>query len=86
MYRRWLDSEDGDKARRFRRLADIWYILSQDEWYLSDIFAEDKLIAVDLILPARLPKRPMPAQKTTFPLINPEDVLRRRSMSLVKCS
>ncbi|MBW4535926.1 MAG: hypothetical protein KME09_18470 [Pleurocapsa minor HA4230-MV1] len=76
----------GDKARKFRRLADIWDILSQDDFYLSDIFPEDKLIALDLILPARLPKRPMPAEKTTFPLIRPEDVLRRRTMKLVKCS
>jgi hypothetical protein len=75
----------GDKARRFRRLADIWDILSQDEFYLSDIFPEDQLIAPELILPARMPKRPMPPEKTTFPLIRPEDVIRRRSMSLVKC-
>jgi multidrug efflux pump subunit AcrA (membrane-fusion protein) len=64
----------GDKARKFRRLADIWDLLSQDEFYLSDIFPEDKLIAPELILPARLPKRPIPAEKTTFPLIRPEDV------------
>ncbi|MFM2311875.1 MAG: hypothetical protein RLZZ04_1151 [Cyanobacteriota bacterium] len=76
----------GNKARKFRRLADIWDILSQDEFYLSDIFLEDQLIAPELILPARLPKRPMPAEKTTFPLIRPEDVIRRRTMKLVKYS
>ena len=43
----------GDKARKFRRLADIWYILSQDNWFLSELFAPDKLIAVDLIQPPR---------------------------------
>jgi hypothetical protein len=75
----------GDKARKFRRLADIWDILSQDEFYLSDIFPEEQLIALELILPARLPKRPMPAEKTTFPLMRPEDVIRRRTMTLVKC-
>jgi hypothetical protein len=75
----------GDKARRFRRLADIWDLLSQDEFYLSDIFPEDQLIAIELIVPARLPKRPMPPEKTTFPLIRPEDVIRRRTMTLVKC-
>jgi hypothetical protein len=75
----------GDKARRFRRLADIWDLLSQDEFYLSDIFPEDQLIAIELIVPARLPKRPMPPEKTTFPLISREDVIRRRTMTLVKC-
>jgi hypothetical protein len=75
----------GNKARKFRRLADIWDLLSQDEFYLSDIFPEEKLIAVELIVPARLPKRPMPPEKTTFPLISPEDVIRRRTMTLVKC-
>jgi hypothetical protein len=74
----------GNKARKFRRLADIWDILSQDEFYLSDIFPEEQLIALELILPARMPKRPMPAEKTTFPLIRPEDVIRRRTMKLVK--
>jgi hypothetical protein len=62
------------------------YLHSQDEFYLSDIFPEDTLIALELILPARLPKRPMPAEKTTFPLVRPEDVIRRRTMKLVKCS
>jgi hypothetical protein len=75
----------GNKARKFRRLADIWDILSQDEFYLSDIFPEDQLIAPELILPPRLPKRPTPPEKTTFPLIRPEDVIRRRTMTLVKC-
>jgi hypothetical protein len=75
----------GNKARRFRRLADIWDILSQDEFYLSDIFPEDQLIAPELILPARLPKRPMPAEKKTFPLISREEVLRRRRMGMPKC-
>jgi hypothetical protein len=74
----------GDKARKFRRLADIWDLLSQDDFYLSDIFPEEKLIAVELIVPARLPKRPTPPEKTTFPLISPEDVIRRRTMTLVK--
>ena len=33
----------GDKARKFRRLADIWDLLSQDNWYLEEIFPQDKL-------------------------------------------
>jgi hypothetical protein len=75
----------GDKARKFRRLADIWDLLSQDDFHLSDIFSGDKLIAVELIVPARMPKRATPLDKTTFPLIRPEDVIRRRTMTLVKC-
>jgi hypothetical protein len=75
----------GDKARKFRRLADIWDLLSQDEFYLSDIFPEEKLIAVELIVPARMPKRPMPPEKKTFPLISREEVLRRRRMGMPKC-
>jgi hypothetical protein len=75
----------GNTARKFRRLADIWDLLSQDEFYLSDIFPEDKLIAVELIVPPRMPKRPMPPEKKTFPLISREEVLRRRRMGMPKC-
>lgn len=75
----------GDKARKFRRLADIWDILSQDEWYLSEIFAPDKLISPDLIQPPRRIKRPTPAEKQTFPILRPEEVLRRRKMGMPKC-
>ena len=74
----------GSKARKFRRLADIWDILSQDDFLLSEIFPEDKLIAVELILPPRPRKRPTPPDKRTFPLMRPEDIIRNRSMSLVK--
>jgi transposase-like protein len=75
----------GNTARKFRRLADIWDLLSQDEFYLSDIFPEDKLIAVELIVPPRMPKRPTPPDKTTFPLRRPEDIMRQRTVTLVKC-
>jgi hypothetical protein len=75
----------GNTARKFRRLADIWDLISQDEFYLSDIFPEDQLIDVELIVPARMPKRPMPPDKTTFPLMRPEDIMRRRTATLVKC-
>ncbi len=75
----------GNKARKFRRLADIWDLLSVDEFLLSDIFPEDKLIAVELILPPRKRKKPQPPEKKTFPLIRPEEVLRRRRMGMPKC-
>jgi hypothetical protein len=74
----------GDKARKFRRLADIWDILSVDEFILSEIFPKDKLIAVDLIQPPKRRERPEPTQKTAFPLMRPEDVMRNRTMMMVK--
>ena len=74
----------GSKARKFRRLADIWYLLSQDEFLLSDIFPEDKLIAVELIRPPRPRKKPAPPEKRTFPLMRPEEVIWKRSISLVR--
>ena len=74
----------GDKARKFRRLADIWDILSQDNWYLSEIFTPDKLIAIDLIQPPRPRKPPVIPDKTTRPLMHPSDVIRNRTMFKVK--
>ena len=74
----------GDKARKFRRLADIWYILSQVNWYLEEIFPQDKLVAVELILPPRPRKPPTLPDKQTRPLMRPSDILRNRTMTLVK--
>ena len=73
----------GEKARKFRRLADIWDILSQDNWYLEDIFPPDKLIAIDLIQPPKLRKPPTLPDKKTRPLMHPSDVM-RRTMFLVQ--
>ena len=67
----------GDKARKFRTLAHIWDLLSQDDFLLSDIFPEDKLIAVELIKPPRRRKPRQLPEKKTFPLMRPEDVMRR---------
>ena len=75
----------GDRARKFRRLADIWDILSQDNWYLEDIFPKDKLVAIDLILPPRPRKPPTLPNKQTLPLMRPEDILRNREIRLVRC-
>jgi hypothetical protein len=75
----------GDKARKFRRLADIWDILSQDNWYLSDVLPEDKLIPVDQIQPPKTRKKPTSPDKQTRPLMRPEEILRRRSINLVQC-
>ena len=74
----------GDKARKFRRLADIWDLISQDDFILSEIFPPEKLIAIDLVQPAKRRKKSEPTQKKTFPLMRPEDVIRNRTMFLVK--
>ena len=73
----------GDRARKFKRLADIWDILSQDNWYLSDIFAPDKLIAIDLIQPPISRKPRLLPDKKTYPLMRPEDIMRNREIRLV---
>ena len=75
----------GDKARKFRRLADIWYLLSQDNWYLEEIFPQDKLVAVNLILPPSPRKPPTLPDKQTKPLMRPSDILRNREIRLVRC-
>jgi hypothetical protein len=76
----------GDKARKFRRLADIWEILSQDEWHLSDIFAPEKLIPLDKIQSHSPRKRSIsPEKQTTLP-IDSEFVLESHSRNLFKCS
>lgn len=49
----------GKAARKFRRLADIWDLISQDDWYLSDVLPDDKLIPIDQIQPAPPRKRPI---------------------------
>ena len=74
----------GDKARKFRRLADIWDLLSVDEFILSEIFPPEKLVAIDLIQPPKRRKKPESLEKKTFPLMRPEDVIRNRTMLLVK--
>ena len=74
----------GDKARKFRRLADIWDLISVDEFILSDIFPEDKLIAVELIQPPKRKTKPEPPEKKTFPLMRPSDIIRNRTMLLVQ--
>ena len=48
----------GNKARKFRRLVDIWDLISVDEFILSEIFPEDKLIAVESIRPPKRRIRP----------------------------
>ena len=74
----------GDKARKFRRLADIWDLISVDEFILNEIFPKDKLVAGDLIRPPKRRQRPLPPEKKTFPLMRPEDIIRNRTMLLVK--
>ena len=74
----------GDQARKFRRLADIWDLISVDEFVLSEIFPEDKLIAVELIQPPKRRIKVKPFEKRTFPLIHPSDIIRNRTVSLVR--
>ena len=72
----------GEKARKFRRLADIWEILSQEDWYLGDIFAPDRLIPLDKIKPPRPRTQPTPPEKECVPFFTPSEVIRRRNMGL----
>ncbi|MEM9273830.1 MAG: hypothetical protein AAGA80_12810 [Cyanobacteria bacterium P01_F01_bin.143] len=74
----------GDKARKFRRLADIWDLLAVDEFILSEILPPEKLIAIDKILPPKRKTRPEPREKETFPLMHPRDIIRNRTMTLVQ--
>ena len=74
----------GRLARKFRRLANIWDLLSQDDFKLSDIFPEDKRVAVELIRPPKRRKKPEPPEKKTFPLMLPQDIIRNRTMFKVQ--
>ena len=74
----------GSKARKFRTLAHIWDLISQDDFLLSDIFPEDKLIAIESILPPRPRKPRQIPDKKTFPMMHPEDIMRNRGMRLVR--
>ena len=85
-----MDTEDGRVskkvssflARKFRRLWQVWNIVSQDEFILSEIFPPEKLIDINLIQPPKR-RKPRSFEKKTFPLMRPEDVIRNRTMSLV---
>jgi hypothetical protein len=76
----------GDKARRFRRLIDVWDVLSVDEFILSEIFPPEKLIDVNLIQPPKPRTRPIPSRfqipKSPFPITR-EDLLRERELSAI---
>jgi|GEM_PF-3283754 len=74
----------GDKARKFRRLSDIWDILIQDNWFLSDVFPPDKLIPINKIQPPKPRKRPTPREKQTFPFPLPYNTQIRQKMGLTK--
>ncbi|MEL6494032.1 MAG: hypothetical protein AAFQ41_02775 [Cyanobacteria bacterium J06623_7] len=66
----------GKFARKFRRLADIWDILSQDEVLLSEVFPKDKLVAIELIRPPRTRKPRQIPEKKTYPMMHPRDIIR----------
>ena len=75
----------GKAARKFRRLADIWDLISQDDWYLSDVLPDDKLIPIDQIQPAPPRKRPIFRDKQTYPMMTSREVMSRRNRGLPKC-
>lgn len=75
----------GKLARKFCRLADIWVLLSQDNWILSEIFAPDKLISVSAIVPPPLRKKSIPPLKETYPLVEPSTVQFWRKIGLPRC-
>ncbi len=74
----------GSAARKFRRLADIWDLISQDDWNLSDVLPDDKLIPIDQIQPPPPRKRPTPHDKQIYPMITPREVITPRNRSLAK--
>jgi hypothetical protein len=73
----------GDKARKFKRLWEVWDIVSQNEFILSEIFPSEKLIDVNLIQPPKRRKRPHPSRFPTpsspFPITR-EDLLREQEL------
>ena len=89
----------GDKARKFRRLADIWDLISVDEFILSEIFPPEKLIAVELIQPPKRRQTAALGDKIARPIMRhghikqanqvrpscpPEDIMRNRTVSPVR--
>ncbi|ELS04844.1 hypothetical protein Xen7305DRAFT_00045800 [Xenococcus sp. PCC 7305] len=75
----------GKLARKFRRLVDIWEILSQDDWSLSDVMAEDKLTPLDQIkLPCRkkVPNHFAKMPKQPFPITREDMLVQRELLSL----
>lgn len=71
----------GHLARKFRRLGDIWLLLSQDNWCLSEIFRSDKLIPIDQIQPPSPRKKPI--HNHIFPAsIKPDLIKLLRKMGL----
>ncbi len=75
----------GNKARKFRRLADIWDLLSQDDWQLSEIFPEDKLVPINKILPPRRRQRPTPPNIQPTPFISRNIVRSWKEIGLAGC-
>ncbi len=54
--------------RLFKRLKDIWELISQDDFYLSDIFPEEQIIPEDKMLePASIPKPRLNHHSPIFP-------------------
>jgi hypothetical protein len=75
----------GKLARQFGRLADIWLLLCEEDWYLSEIFAPELLASADVVSIAPR-KRLFPAViKQVYPLISALTVELWRNIGLPKC-
>lgn len=56
----------GSLARRFRKLSQIWEILLQDDWVLSEVFTEPvKVRSRSIPVPRLLPRNPSIAPAAT---------------------
>jgi hypothetical protein len=75
----------GKLARQFRRLADIWELLCQEDWYLSEIFAPEFLVSADVVSVPPKKRQFVTAIKQVYPFISASTVELWRKIGLPKC-
>jgi hypothetical protein len=81
----WLLSMGQKLQRRFIRLRDIWELLSQENWYLGDIFPEansDNYVEGRYVPPPKNPRPKLPQRHGSIAPAEP-DSLARGGMSSV---